>query len=1030
MEAIGAISNIAGILSAGIQVCEGLVNYYNAWKGSKKENADMIKSIEGLLANLALLKDVVQSPAFDETMAVTVESGILDCEESIAELRDELQKVMICKPSGVEEDGLTGRKSYDNKQFRDKMTEQGRRILYPFRKSTLMRLQESIGHVRSNLVLAMDILNLSTVSMTAEKVIDISKQVTTISDGVDAIITQQIDKESIKVLKWLSRIDCHSKQREILSQRQEGTGEWLFESQEYQNWLDGKDKVLWCSGSPGAGKTVLTSAIIDNLETRFSTSNVGVAFIYCNYAEKTTITEYLASIVQQLVRQRCVIPDYVLELYHKHRSTGTNLSRADATHLLQSLTTEFPRLYIVVDALDECEETKKTRTDLVRELRSLPSNTHILLTSRRLGDIEEKLSDCPHLEIRARDTDIRTYLEARIDAEKNILKFCKKDPTLRKTIVGKIAEKAHGMFVKPSPLFLMTCADLTTRFLLAHLHIQAIASEIKISRVRKALTGLPEILDSTYDDAMKRIMEGQDENRKNLAMNILMWLSCAKKPLTVRELQHAIAIMELDTDENELDEDDFYDQDLLLTVCAGLVVVDPESGIIRLCHSTLQEYLERHRARFFPNAQVLITQACIRYLSLDNFKEPENPDRKVIKTRLEEYALLSYASQYLGAHAQGIAEVELTNDILHFLNQSILVNNTSKALKAFSIRNTIEFPPQIVAAAMFGLPTIISTLLESGADVEAACSKKFTPLLIAAEMGHCSVVSVLIISKANLLAEDYLGETSLHKASRGGYTEIVKQLISVQPDLIEVPLGQQFQKTALHVAIDRHHEEVIRVLVEAGANINVSDELKLTPLMKAVVEKLPNIMDLFLQKGADIEAQGFRGNTAISVAATSGNFEAVEKLLKAGAEVDVGKDIYSGTALVRAATSGHRNDVYIVEELIRFGADVNVVCNGETVLMHSTLHPPVMKLLIEAGSNIEAKDKLGETVLHKAAKVGREDSVQVLIEAGADVQVKNCDGKTGLDLAKELGSRGPHFEVISLLTAAWMVEKSNIDIVA
>lgn len=160
MEAIGTISNIAGILSAGIQVCEGLVNYYTTWKSSKKENAEMIKSMANLLTNFALLQDVLQSPSFDETMAVTVESDILDCEDSIAELRDELKKVMVCKPSGIDEDDSIARRSLDNQGFRDKMAEQRRRILYPFRKSTLMKLQESVEHVRRNLVFAMDILNL------------------------------------------------------------------------------------------------------------------------------------------------------------------------------------------------------------------------------------------------------------------------------------------------------------------------------------------------------------------------------------------------------------------------------------------------------------------------------------------------------------------------------------------------------------------------------------------------------------------------------------------------------------------------------------------------------------------------------------------------------------------------------------------------------------------------------------------------------------------------------------------------------
>lgn len=550
------------------------------------------------------------------------------------------------------------------------------------------------------------------------------------------------------------------------------------------------------------------------------------------------------------------------------------------------------------------------------------------------------------------------------------------------------------------------------------MHIEAIASELKISRVRKALTGLPEILDKTYDDAMKRIMEGQETNRKILAMNILMWLSCAKKPLTVRELQHAVAIMELDPDEHELDEDDFYDQDLLLTVCAGLVVVDPESGVIRLCHFTLQEYFERHRAKFFPNSSMLITQACIKYLSLDDFKKPERPDRETIKTRLKEYALLSYASQYLGVHAQGTAETELRDCILHFLDQKTLVNGASAAMMPFSIRHTIEFPPPIVAAAMFGLSTIVGALLDTGADIEAVCPKDFTPLLIAAELGHSPVVQLLIHSKANLLAKDYQQENALHKAARKGHVEIVKQLVSVQPSLIEIPFEANFNKTALHIAIDRRNEGVVRALIEAGADVNASDELSLTPLMKSVVGGLPGAIDLLIEKGADVDAKGFREHAVLSMAATAGNIMAVRKLLAAGAEVDAGKDTYSGTALVRAASSGHKNDVLVVKELILHGADVNAVCDRETVLMHSALRPSIMKLLIEAGADIEAKDAEGETVLHKAAKVGREDSVQVLIEAGANLHVKTFEGNTAVSSARQLRNRGPHPEVIALLKGA------------
>lgn len=280
--------------------------------------------------------------------------------------------------------------------------------------------------------------------------IDISKQITNISDGVNAMMTQQMDKEGIKVLKWLSSLDCHSKQREVFSRRQPGTGEWLLESPEFQNWFDGEENFLFCSGSPGVGKTVLTSAIVDYLQRKFPSSDIAVAFIYCNYAEKRSLTEYIMSIIQQILRQRYMIPDYVMDVYRKHRLMGTELNRSESSDLLRTLAYSIPGLYIVVDALDECQDSKGTRSDLIKELRSLSSNTRVLCTSRRLGDIVEKLNDVPHLCIEASDADVRAYLGARADSEENIVRFRKKDPTIRGNIIARVAEKANGMQVLPN----------------------------------------------------------------------------------------------------------------------------------------------------------------------------------------------------------------------------------------------------------------------------------------------------------------------------------------------------------------------------------------------------------------------------------------------------------------------------------------------------------------------------------------------------------------------------------------------------
>jgi hypothetical protein len=96
--------------------------------------------------------------------------------------------------------------------------------------------------------------------------------------------------------------------------------------------------------------------------------------------------------------------------------------------------------------------------------------------------------------------------------------------------------------------------------------------------VRNALEELPNGVDDTYDDAMTRI-ERQDESRRQLAKRVLCWISCAFRPLSVEELQHALAV-ELET--TSIDPEAIFDKEILTSVCAGLVIIEKERSIIRL----------------------------------------------------------------------------------------------------------------------------------------------------------------------------------------------------------------------------------------------------------------------------------------------------------------------------------------------------------------------------------------------------------------------------------------------------------------
>src|SRR4051794_39963409 len=80
---------------------------------------------------------------------------------------------------------------------------------------------------------------------------------------------RQDDQDRQKILDWLTPIDYGPQQSDYLKRRQPETGQWLLDSAEYQAWQKADKQTLFCPGIPGAGKTVLTSIIIDDLCNRF-----------------------------------------------------------------------------------------------------------------------------------------------------------------------------------------------------------------------------------------------------------------------------------------------------------------------------------------------------------------------------------------------------------------------------------------------------------------------------------------------------------------------------------------------------------------------------------------------------------------------------------------------------------------------------------------------------------------------------------------------------------------------------------------
>jgi hypothetical protein len=270
---------------------------------------------------------------------------------------------------------------------------------------------------------------------------------------VDRLNKRQDDRECREerqtILEWLTTIDFAPQQSDFINRREAGTGQWLIDSEEYQTWVQTPKKTLFCPGIPGAGKTILTAITIDDLTMRFrSEADIGIAYLYCNFRrqDEQKADDLLISLLKQLSQERASLPDSVKALYKKHKDKRTRPSFDEISKTLQSVAIMFSRVFIIIDALDECRTTDGCRTRLLTEifLTQAKSRANVFATSRFLPEVTERFEETISLEIRASEEDIRRYLDGcmfRLPA------FVSRSPDLQGEIKTGIVLLVKGMWV-------------------------------------------------------------------------------------------------------------------------------------------------------------------------------------------------------------------------------------------------------------------------------------------------------------------------------------------------------------------------------------------------------------------------------------------------------------------------------------------------------------------------------------------------------------------------------------------------------
>ncbi|KAI9766660.1 MAG: hypothetical protein M1839_004783 [Geoglossum umbratile] len=1014
-EVLGIASGAAGLVSLGITVCQGLLAYYSAWKDSDSTVETMYNSVENVTKTLVFLKITIESQRFSPGAIAQAKESVASCEGGIKSLGKKLEKV---------------RTTPLNDGWREKTKAHSRKALYPFKEPTLLKLRDTANDLRDQLGLALSAFQIDASEVSLQKLdalqaqfvivsqtIDgirgqvarmssgsggLREEVEKISSGVDVLAAAQQAKYLSTIYDWLSPLSgrFENKQQDTfgVSGRQDGSGRLLLQTSEFNLWVEGDGrKALWCPGIPGAGKTVLASFIIDHLQKTFKGLDVGIAYAYCSYkeAEDQTPVNLLADLLRQLLLQKPVLSDQIKSLYEGHIPKKTRPTIAECSALVKDAVAAFSKVFIVIDALDECPEKNNHRGTLLAQIRRLQPGTSFFVTSRNIFNISDEFRDDYHLEIRASNQDITRYLQERLSAASKLSVYTDKDPKLRDTITSTIVTKAQGMF------------------LLVRLHFDSLATKTNVRQIKSALKSLPAELYETYDDVISRI-NGQDADHAALARKVLSWIFHAARPLTIKEVQHALAVEPGDTD---LEEDGITDPINMLSVCRGIATIQKESQIISLVHYTTQSYFEKKGAEFFTYGHPEISHVCLRYLLFDVFKKGPCTKDCEVEGRLENYCLFLYASQNWGNHARAAsAEDEILNELaMELLEDGENIGSFIQAMHLSQTRFkgwTQRFPKSVTGlhvAGLFGLEAIAAGFLQLGASMEACDSRGWTALHHAAWSGQASVLKLLLQQKRAPYVDvaDNGGRTPLSLAAEHGHVDTAALLIGEGAD---VGSADNVKQTPLHHGARGGQDAIVELLLTKGSPVNAADVDRWTALHFAAQYGYDQVVRLLLKSGAGVKLFGGRGWTAMHLAAQNGHATALQLILDSGDDVNTLNT--SGWSAMDEAASGGFLDVMRI--LLAKGINVNSRDQEGNRSLHWAApqgRAPAVRMLLEHGANPNTSNVYGSTPLHFAASEGLEDICSLLLKFQASATAENGYGWTPLHSAAFIGN----VKIINLL---------------
>jgi hypothetical protein len=436
MDPLSVAGSVAGLISLADTVFRKLFRYVKDVKNAEKDAQDLKSEVAALSGVLHNLHVVAQDLEADQVSTYSTRTGhVNSCLATLYKLDEILDKI------GVSDRG--------------KLRNTIHKLSWPFKSVNTKQFIEDIRQHRNNINLA-----LSADCMTA-----LLKCLSTQDEllkRVDDIDTRRLDKERIetritmdlerqRILDYFLFVNPHENFKTSLKLRYPTTGFWLTENEIFSAWLRGTTSHLWLSGIPGAGKTVLSSLIIQECMNWASTERA-VAFFYCDYKslDSQNSVNILASIASQLARQN-ENSFQILKKYHTALHPQNQLKQSpeleQLIQLLRSMSSTFEDVRIVVDGLDECGSSTVEVLEALKSVIHEHETISIALLSRDEVEIREELGPpvCAYIEIAAHTKDIEHFVRSEIENRIKKKKLRVKSVELKDEIVLQLVSRAQGM---------------------------------------------------------------------------------------------------------------------------------------------------------------------------------------------------------------------------------------------------------------------------------------------------------------------------------------------------------------------------------------------------------------------------------------------------------------------------------------------------------------------------------------------------------------------------------------------------------